>query len=76
MIFNSYDENGYRVTITGCRSSKIEDESIVDNLRFRWAAELKDLSDANLVNIYDEFAASDMFGNNDEMFLEFLEMIK
>lgn len=75
-IFNSYDEKGYRLTITNCRSSKIQDEAIVYNLRFRWPNELSEISDAELVNIYDCFAASDDFGNNDEKFLEYMNALR
>jgi hypothetical protein len=71
--FNSYDENGYRETITGCKSSKIEDEAIIYNLRFRWEKELAEYSDAQIVNLYDEFALSEMWGDNDERFLEFIK---
>lgn len=70
-IFNDYDEQGYRRNICGNRSTKIEDEAIVRNLRFRWKDELADTNDQSLVNCYDEFAMSDMFGSNDERFLEF-----
>lgn len=71
-IFNDYDEQGYRTSITGCRSSRIADDNLVYNLRFRWPVELDGFSDAELVNHYDEFALSDWFGNNDERFLEWL----
>ena len=32
-IFNDYSEAGYRVNIVGCRSSFIEDNNFVYNLR-------------------------------------------
>lgn len=70
--FNSYDKNGFRTTVNGSRSSRAADEAIISNLRFRWADELKHMSDVELVNAYDEFALSEIFGNNDERFLEFL----
>lgn len=71
-IFNNYDENGVRTNIKGNRSTKMEDEAIRDNLRFRWPKILSYLSDAQLVNEYDAFALSELFGNNDENFLEWL----
>lgn len=71
-IFNNYDDNGVRTSITGCRSTRIEDEAIVSNLRFRWAKELENYTDAQLVNEYDEFALSELFGDNDERFLQWL----
>jgi hypothetical protein len=70
-IFNDYDESGYRITITGSKTSRIADNNLRDNLRFRWANEFADWSDQKLVNAYDEFAMSEMFGDNDERFLEF-----
>jgi hypothetical protein len=72
-IFNDYSEAGYRVNIVGCRSSFIEDNNIVYNLRQRWPNELEGLSDVVLVNEYDQFAMSEMFGDNDARFLEWLE---
>lgn len=72
-IFNSYDENGYRETINGSRSSRTEDEAIVCNLRFRWPQELASFSDVALVNAYDDFAFSEEFGDNDERFLAWLK---
>lgn len=71
-IFNDYDEHGRRVSATGNRSTKIEDEAIVYNLRTRWRKELEDLTDSQLVNAYDHFALDESFGDNDEHFLEFL----
>ncbi len=71
-IFNDYDDNGNRRTVAGTRSSRIADNALLDNLRFRWP-QLSDLSDQRLVNEYDEFAVSDMFGDNDARFLEWLE---
>ena len=71
-IFNDYDENGRRVSATGNRSTKIEDEAIVYNLRTRWRKELEDVTDSQLVNAYDHFALDESFGDNDEHFLEFL----
>lgn len=73
-IFNDYDDQGYRRTVTGAKSSKIEDQAIVRNLRVRWPKELENISDQRLVNEYDEFAMSEMFGNNDENFLAWLEI--
>lgn len=72
-IFNDYNAQGYRVTITGSRSSRAEDNAILYNLRFKFGARIALISDQGLVNAYDEFALSDMFGGNDEHFLEFLD---
>lgn len=74
LIFNDYDENGFRTNIAGCRSSVTEDNAIVSNLRFRWPKELEHLSDVALVNEYDKFAISDWFGNNDERFLDWIKL--
>lgn len=71
--FNDYDENGYRTTINGGRSSRTEDEAIIYNLRYRWPRELANISDARLVNEYDQFALSELWGDNDERFLAWLE---
>lgn len=71
-IFNDYDANGYRTNCVGCRSSRTEDEAICYNLRHTWGARVAHLSDTELVNEYDRFAMSDMFGNNDERWMEWL----
>lgn len=71
-IFNDYDDNGYRRSVTGCRSSRTEDEAIVYNIRATWGALVADMSDQQIVNEYDEFAMSDMWGNNDERWPEWL----
>lgn len=71
-IFNDYNTSGFRVTVTGNRSHRTEDEAIVYNLRFKWAKELEGVSDQVLVNAYDEFAMSEDFGDNDSKFLAYL----
>lgn len=71
-IFNDYDANGYRMTITGARSSRTEDDNLLYNLRFRYGALIAFMSDTQVVNCYDEFASTDMFRDNDARFLEFL----
>lgn len=65
-IFNDYDEGGNRVNICGCRSTRTEDNAIRNNLRQRWQQDLAEVSDVALVNAYDDFALSPLFGNNDE----------
>ena len=70
--FNNYDERGYRVTSTGCRSHRVEDEALLYNLRFKYP-EYCHLGDAVLINLYDEFALSDQFGNNDENFPQWVK---
>lgn len=72
MIFNDYDETGHRLTAAGCRSSRAEDEAILSNLRTAYGAKVAGYSDQALVNAFDMFAVSAMFGNNDERFIEFL----
>lgn len=52
-IFNDYNEDGYRLTVTNCRSSRTEDEAIVYNLRFRFKDMIDHISDQMLVNEYD-----------------------
>lgn len=71
-IFNDYDADGNRISIMGCRSSIAADNNLVYNLRFRWPKELESMSDVSLVNAYDTFAATDLFGDNDARFLAFL----
>lgn len=71
-IFNDYNADGYRRNINGNRSHYAEDEAIVRNLRYRFPNLLSNRSDQFIVNAYDEFAASDMFGDNDERFPAFL----
>ena len=43
------------------------DKQLVYNLRFRWT-QVSVYTDEELVKIYDDFALSDQFGNNDENF--------
>lgn len=74
-IFNDYDDEGYRINKNGNRSSRIADDNLVSNLRFRWREELYHLPDAALVNLYDDFALSEYEGDNDSRFLEFVEMM-
>lgn len=50
------------------------DKIIVGNLRFRWKDKLAHLSDEKLSEEYRDFGQSDMFGNNDERFLEWLDI--
>lgn len=73
-IFN-YDESGWRTNNNGNRTSRREDETIVKNLRFRWPNELSAFTDQTLVNEYDDFAYSEMFGDNDALFLEWMEHV-
>lgn len=74
--FNSYDERGFRITETGSCVSRVADEALLYNLRFRWKEELKQFSDATLINEYDNFALSDMWGDNDARFLEWMSAVE
>ena len=76
MIFNSYDENGVRITVTGCTSTKTADDNLLYNLRFRWKDAVAHISDAALINAYDEFSLTDMFGDNDARFLDFIKELE
>lgn len=51
---------------------KIRNAALLHNLRFRWKTELEDYSDDELVALYDDFAISDWYGNNDEKFLSYV----
>lgn len=76
MIFNDYDENGYRLTVNNCRSHRVADESLVRNLRFKYGNDLANISDQQIVNSYDYFSVSDDFGDDDlwlEHWLEYSE---
>jgi len=46
--------------------------AIVYNLRYAFKDKVAHLSDEMLATVYDDFSLSDMHGNNDERFLEFL----
>jgi len=72
VLFNDYDDRGARISIVGCRSTRIMDEAIVHNLRFAFGEQIASLHDCCLVNAYDEFASTDMHGDNDARFIEFL----
>lgn len=54
-------------------ATRMANEALVKNLRFRWKDELSTFSDDKLVNMYDEFAMSEYVGDNDERFLEFVK---
>jgi hypothetical protein len=51
-------------------------QNIVRNLRFRWKKELEHLSDEELLKEYEDFGFSDMSGDNDARFLEWLGIDK
>ena len=71
----NYDEDDLRRTITGNISTRVADENIVYNLRFRFKETIVEtLNDRELLNEYDSFAVSDWFGNNDERFLEWIKL--
>lgn len=40
----------------------------VPNLRFRWKKELEPYTDNQVAACYEDFALSDEYGNNDELF--------
>lgn len=44
---------------------RLVNKNIISNLRQRWEAELKPHSDAALSAMYEDFASSDEFGDND-----------
>lgn len=69
---HTYDQDGKRRTITGSTSTKVADDSILANLRRRWPSELDGITDSQLLDEYDQFAASDWFGDNDARFLEWI----
>lgn len=48
------------------------DRNVVDNLRRRWPAELAKIDDEELAREYDYFSQSELYGNNDERFLEYI----
>lgn len=54
-------------------ATKFANQMLVNNLRFRWSSELKHLTDAQLVALYDDFAISEYYGNNDENFLKYIK---
>lgn len=47
--------------------------NIVYNLRYRWKDELIHLTDEELLQIYEDFYFSDLAGNNDQHFLQYLK---
>lgn len=49
---------------------------IVPNLRHRWPKELSVFSDTAIAMAYEDFSISDDFGNNDEKFPEWFDVIK
>jgi len=71
--FNDYDESGMRVNRHGNRSSITADIQIVSNLRFAHGDAIAHLNNASIVNAYDDFYWSDMYGDNDARFPEFVK---
>jgi hypothetical protein len=51
------------------------DLGVVKNLRDRWPVELKPHSDEVIDALYRAFATSDEYGNNDELFPLWFEML-
>lgn len=51
---------------------KMRDDALIYNLRYRWKTELEDYSDRELVDLYNDFAIGDWYGDNDARFLEFV----
>lgn len=54
-------------------ATKLANENLVRNLRLRWTQELSCYLDGELIRMYDDFAISEDYGNNDEKFLEFIK---
>jgi hypothetical protein len=71
--FNSYNDRDERMTITGNRTTRIADENLLHNLRHTWGQKAEHLSDAALINLYDEFALSEDWGDNDAKFEQWLK---
>lgn len=54
-------------------ATKLANDALVRNLRSRWSKELEKYTDIELIQVYDDFATSEDWGNNDEKFLEFIK---
>jgi hypothetical protein len=50
------------------------DQNVIENLRQKFKDEIAHLTDDALINEYNEFSMSDMHGDNDKRFLEWLEI--
>lgn len=48
---------------------------VVPNLRYRWPGELKPFTDHQVAGLYEDFSGSDEYGNNDEKFPLWFEML-
>lgn len=60
------------------RDSKARASTIayaVPNLRRRWPGELKPYTDHQVAGLYEDFSMSDEFGDNDEKFPLWFEML-
>ncbi len=55
--------------------TSVENQNLLYNLRFRWP-QLSNYPDEHLVKVYNDFATSDAWGDNDENFLEYLDSIE
>lgn len=54
-------------------ATKLANAMLVYNLRFRWPKELASIADNKLIELYDDFAISELYGNNDEHFLQYVK---
>jgi hypothetical protein len=51
--------------------ARFRNEQLLRNLRYSWPC-YGNISDDKLIEIYDEFAISEYYGNNDERLPEFI----
>lgn len=51
---------------------RFRDEQLLRNLRYTFPG-LGNITDSKLIEIYNDFAISEYYGNNDERFLEFIQ---
>lgn len=57
------------------KNREISIKYVVPNLRFRWKDELAKFSDNQIAEAYEHFSQSEDYGNNDEKFPMWFDMI-
>lgn len=61
--------------VTATTKRQLTVKYIVPNLRVRWPNELEAFSDNAVAALYEDFAISEDFGDNDEKFPEWFDML-
>lgn len=67
--FDNHYSDGFRINSVGCRTSRVEDLAILNNLRFAFSTELAEVSDSALLDNYDTWNLDGAFTGDDSDFI-------